>query len=176
MKLPDAHSEEEWVDERIEPYVDGELEPEEKQVMDMLLQQNPEYHKRVEAAKTLLLVLGDINIPECPPDITRQVSLWVLLDAFQQSLARLYQSVLVPAWKPAMAVAVMVCAIWFAIQLNPTTGVDTGSLSQAQSEEEVDQALNEIKFALGYVSRAGREAGASVQLAIDPLRPEDSEK
>lgn len=169
MKLPETHNEDAWVDDRIERFLDGDLNSEEQEVMKHLLDTNAVYQDRVLAAKRLQQILGALPSLECPPHIARQVSRWALLNMLQEGIMRGYRAVMVPVWKPALATVVLVCSIWFVSQITPVEPVAIADQSQA---EEVDQALNEIKFALGYVSQVGREAGASVQLAIDPLRSE----
>ncbi len=176
-----------WLDDRIEAYLDGELPAEESRRFEQLLEQDDLSQQSLSWAISIRDELRAIPAPDCSPDLQTAIMNEVRKDAwearksrFSSGLGAFLQGLFPQQWRPALAtLTLLVIASVLVFFINRTTPWQSthGEISQQVSQEdisqaEVEQALEEAKWALGYVSKTGRLTGTSMQDALAPLMKE----
>ena len=165
----DPESMDAWVNERLEAYLDNQLPPEEASKVEYWLEDDNRWHEELTLAMHIRDELRSLRAPVCPPHVTQQVIKTARRDAWLSFTGRLNQfffSGWVPYWKPILAT--MTLLVIASMLLFRTPKLD-GPPSDEISQVEVEQALDEVKWALGYVSKTGRLTGASVEDALAPI-------
>ncbi len=145
-----------WMDDRLEAYLDGDLTPEEAARFERGLS-GDDWAAELRRAASIRDGLHAMPLPECPPHVTRAVLREARRRARAEWLHRTREG-LTHAWRltarPALAMAVLVALVVVAALVTrpprPAPGV------------EVEHALAEVKWTLAYLSEVGRQTGASV--------------
>ncbi len=162
-----------WLDTRIEAYLDGELTDEEQQRFERLLEDDASSQQELTWAISIRDELRAIPEPAYPRHLEKAIMNEVLQDArsgywtrFLSGLGALFLpgSMLKPALATGMLL-VLAMSLVFIINRPNIPVPEPEAISQA----EVEQALEEAKWALGYVSKTGRLTGSSMQDALAPL-------
>ena len=160
-----------WVNDRLEAYMDNQLSPEEAQEIEKWLQQDDRWHEELTLAMHIRDELRSLKAPFCPPHVSREVIKHArkdLVGEYIQRGRRFLESWFLH-WKPIMAtVALLVITSVVIFRLELKQDVSHETISQV----EVNQALDEVKWTLGYVSKTGRLTGDSVEDALAPLLKE----
>ncbi len=174
MKTNDSNNHK-WLDERTEAYLDGELSIEEHNQFERLLQKDDDWQQEVNWAVTIRDELRAVPTPEPSPDLRKVILNEVRKEAWSSFRARLFSGfggeffqTAFLRWRPVLAtlmLLVVASTLVFVINRPNLPAPDLEEISQA----EVDQALAEAKWALGYVSKTGRLTGTSMQDALGPL-------
>ncbi|MEZ4699872.1 MAG: zf-HC2 domain-containing protein [Rhodothermales bacterium] len=157
-----------WIDERLEAFLDDELPPEERAEMERALDARAMWSARLDLAERIKTTLHATDTPPAPPQLTRTIlartrRLW-WRERLRHGL-NLFVLPLRAAWQPALAlasVAMLATFLYFAdgLGLRPPSTVP---------EPSVEQALAEVKWTLGYISKTGKKTGESVQNAMGPM-------
>ncbi|MFK7847449.1 MAG: anti-sigma factor [Rhodothermales bacterium] len=186
MKTNDSNNNK-WLDDRTEAYLDGELSIEEHNQFERLLQQDNDWQQEVSWAVTIRDELRAVPTPEPSPDLRKAILNEVRKDAWSNFRSRLFSGFggeflrdtlfrgAFLQWRPVLAtLTLLVVASTFVFVINRpgTPTPDPEMISQA----EVEQALAEAKWALGYVSKTGRLTGTSMQDALGPLLKEQTKE
>lgn len=166
-----------WLDDRIEAYLDDDLPEEERRQVERLLDDNVPGRQSLSWAITIRDELRALPTPACSPDLQKNIMKEVRREAwsgyrtrFRSGFALFLQGPFAKQWRPAIAtlmLLVVATVVVFVIN-RPNLPEPSQEISQA----EVDQALAEAKWALGYVSKTGRLTGTSMQDALAPLMKE----
>ena len=167
MKSAEVPDYSEWMEARIEPYLDGELTAAELEQFEQLLRQDENWERELAWAVNIRDALRSKPDSACPPEVLATVMRQARRDLWHARLNRI-KSLLTAfggvSWRPAMAVVILMVA--GAVIFSGRVKNDAEAVSQA----EVEQALAEVKWTLGYVSKTGRITGSSVNDALTPLR------
>ncbi len=146
-----------WMDERLEGYLDGDLTPEETARFERGLRRD-DWAAELRRAASIRDGLRALPLPECPPHVTRAVLREARRRARAEWLHRAREA-LARAWRltarPALAMAVLVALVVVAALV-------TRPPRDAPARTEVEHALAEVKWTLAYLSEVGRQTGASV--------------
>ena len=73
MKQPNASSQHEWMDARVEAYVDGDLSDDDTQRFESILQEETYWRMQVQHAARIQDTLHDVRTPLTPPGLTQQI-------------------------------------------------------------------------------------------------------
>lgn len=168
MTTDDAYHDAEWVDDHIEAYLDGALPEEDRLRFENALETNEAWQRELAFAVNLRDELRAIPTPEMSPDLTRAIINNTRKAAWRAFVDRLKSILLGPTlvpWKPALATLSLILVAVALILSNPSTPTDP----QAFTDTEIEQALAEVKWTLGYVSQTGKMTGDSVQELLGPI-------
>lgn len=164
MKLPETPSND-WIDDRIEAYLDGELPTEEETLFEEAIL-TQDLTSEVDWVDELFLArqvrAGLRGLPDlaCPPAVTEAVmaqSRQLARVAWQERLRLWFRQQWTVIWQPALAMSMLLLIVVSSSLIGRTDTTDT--FAQA----EVDQALAEVQWTLAYLSEMGRETGKSVR-------------
>lgn len=148
----------EWCDERLEPWLDGDLPEAEAAALEHHVEDCPRCRRETALARRVQSGLRSMEQPACPATVTR---------GLEERVARKRHPLF-----PALAAGLLAGALGLGVvwQMQRVAG------PAQPSATELAQARAELEVALGYISAAGRAAGRDVGnvLAADgvmkPLR------
>ena len=158
-----------WLNDHLEAYMDGELAESDSKRIDDALQTHEHLQEELTLAINIRDELRSLRSPSCPTPVTSNVLNTVRKDAWTTFTSKLKHQLLgawITHWKPVLVTLTILFVTTFILLKNPsTTSPSPDQITQA----EIDQALGEVKWTLGYVSKTGRLTGSSVQDALAPL-------
>lgn len=186
MKRPDASTRQEWMDARVEAYVDGDLPEDEKDQFEQILETDDYWEKQVNQACRIRDSLRTFPEPSTPPELTKRIfeqtsrahaalPWWKeTLQSFMQTWRALVAARQRPVVDYAVGLTLVAVAIFFiAMPINESTtpdGLPSRVSSQLNvpiaapySEAEVQHATVKAKWTLHYVSDVGNDASETVQ-------------
>ena len=165
----DSASYEAWLNDHLEAYLDGDLSAEETHRVETMLAEHPQWQEELTLAITIRDELRNLPRPACPPQLSAEVLGAVRRDAIQSRVDRInsfLRGIWTLPWQPVLVTMTVVLAVVVFLVSRPAPIPTPGeNITQA----EVDQALDEIKWTLGYVSKTSRMTGESVQDALAPF-------
>lgn len=171
MNLPDHRPDHTWIDERIEAFLDHDLPEAEMAEMERMMAESPGWETHLLLAGQIRDTLRATETPLAPPRMARTILRRTRWMAFLERMYALVGSLgaqLRAAWQPALALtSVALLATFLYLSTNPKPVA-------APPQADVEMALAEVKWTLGYISKTGRKAGESVQDALAPRRPEST--
>jgi hypothetical protein len=161
VKLPETFDRD-WVDARVEAYLDGELSAGERARFEALAfsaeDGETDWRAEVHLAHQIRAGLRALPPPVCPPHVARAVLAAARRRRAQAWKARLYER-LEPLWRdwgrPALAMTALVLLVVSAALL--------GRPPRPADDPEVARALAEVQWTLAYLSEVGRETGRTVR-------------
>lgn len=180
MKPRDTSSQDEWMDVRVEAYVDGDLPDAEREAFEHVLADNPHWQAQVHHARRIRDALHEFPNLACPPQVTdavlsetrrRSNGAQPRKDSGWMALWRGLGAELRTGWKPAVVgltlVLVVVASVllgnpqrWFAPAEQPA------ALADRYTQDEIEQAETEAKWALSYVAQVSQKTGSTVEESI----------
>ncbi len=153
-----------WLDDRIEAYLDGDLKPGDADRFDEIALMDEDLARELNLARSISSSLSSIPDETCPVGVTRGVMAHVRRDVRRSFFNRLQATLNrqgVARLKPAIAMALLLIVVLSSVIVGRNSPVP---------DAEVAQALADVKMALAYLSDAGRTTGAAVkQDIIGPL-------
>ena len=169
-----------WLDDRLEAYLDGELSAEEQSQFEEIIEHDDAWQQEMAWAVTIRDELRAIPTPAPSKELEKAILKEVRKDAWTGFRSRLFSgfgSGLFQdagfVWRPVFAtlmLLVMATVVVFVLNRPNLPNATPESFSQA----EVEQATEEAKWALGYVTKTGRMTGTSMQDALAPLLKEQT--
>lgn len=159
MKYPDSSDRHEWMDARVEAYVDGDLPADERATFEQVLDEHPHWMHEVQQAERIHHELNDLPALTCPPQVTQAVleharsterppgwaDVW---QRFWNQLDELTRF----GWQPVAAMTALVLIVVASVVLSPApTAVESNRYSAA----EVERAEAQAKWALAYIAQVG---------------------
>lgn len=134
-----------WCDERLEPWLDGDLPPHEAAALEDHVAGCRRCEREVGLARRIQSELRELEQPACPEAVAD-----ALADRTRPRRPRL---------APTLAAGLMAGAVGLGIvwQISGTTETD-----EAPTRVELAEARADLGVALGYISAAGRVAGRDV--------------
>ena len=185
MKRPNAFSPEEWMDARVEAYVDGDLPDDEAQRFERTMQEHPYWEKQVRRARRIRDSLHEMQLPAAPPSLTHQILEHTsrapqALPWWKQALQSLVQTwrALVsarrrPAVDYTVGLALVAVAVFFIVMpldrlqapdgLTRTSSQLNTPITAPYSEAEVERAETKAKWTLGFVAQVGENTSQTLQ-------------
>ena len=157
---PPENRPQDWMDARVEAYLDDALPADERVRFEQGLA-DAHWDAELFLARQIRDGLRALPEPVCPPDVTAAVLAQVRREARASWLERFHawmQQQFMVLWQPALAMTVVLMLVVSAALIGRPTPP-----APAYAEAEVEQALAEIKLALGYVSEASRQTGKVVR-------------
>ncbi len=153
-----------WLDDRIEAHLDGDLKPGEVDGFDEIAMMDEDLARELNLARSISSTLASMPDESCPEEVTRGVMAHVRRDVRRSFFNRLRASLNwqgVARLKPAIAMALLLIVVLSSVIVGRNSPVP---------DAEVAQALADVKMALAYLSDAGRTTGTAVkQDIIGPL-------
>lgn len=156
MKLPD-YSHPDWVDERLEAFLDGTLPPDEHAAVARVLAGDADGQDDLFLARRIRDTLRAWPEPSCPPHVTEAVLAQTRRAARDDRRDRVQAALRARwtmLWQPALAMAVLLLVVWTATLVGRPP---------EPSRAEVEQALAEVQWTLAYLSEVGRQTGRAVR-------------
>lgn len=150
----------EWLNSKIEAYVDGDLLPQDKQRFEALLDAERAMWEEVHLASQISSSLRAIPDEICPDRVLVNVMAHVRQDIRQSiwtHIQRFFLNLNVAHLKPALAVVVLFLVVITSTQIGKPT---------ENPSMEVAQALNDVKWTLAFLSEAGRSTAATVKTDV----------
>ncbi|NBC17626.1 MAG: hypothetical protein GVY18_09970 [Bacteroidetes bacterium] len=151
-----------WIDDRIDAYLDGDLPEDERAAVEQHLAVHPDAKAEVTLARRVRDGLRALPEPTCPDRVTRTVLAEVhrrqRADRFQRLRAWIERQWL-QFWQPALAMSVLLLLIATALLV----GQPPQPSPNAVADAEVQHALDEVRWTLAYLSDVSQQAGASVR-------------
>ena len=168
MTTDNAHHDAGWVDDHIEAYLDGALPEQDRIRFENALEANEVWQQELAFAINLRDELRAIPTPNVSAELTRTIISHTRKAAWRAFIERLKSIFLGPGlvpWRPALATLSLVLvavALILSNQPKPTA-------PEVFTDTEIEQALAEVKWTLGYVSQTGKMTGDSVQELLGPI-------
>ncbi|NQV71634.1 hypothetical protein HQ496_00825 [bacterium] len=163
MTLYDSDSQE-WLDDRIEAYLDGSLPTQDLARFKALAAGNDEVQQALDVARLISASLRSLPDEPCPDFVSRNVMSHVRHDLRKSAWQRVesfFMGIRITYLKPVFAVAALVLIVVSSTQIGGQVGVES-----AQSEAEVSQALSDVKWTLAYLSGVGKNTGTTVKANV----------
>ncbi len=149
-----------WMDAHVEAYLDDDLPADERLLFEQGLA-DARWDAELFMARQIREGLRALPEPVCPPRVTEAVLAQTRRAARASWLERFHtwmQQQFVVLWQPALAMTAVLMIVVSAVLIGrPDTQ------EPPYQPAEVEQALAEIKLALGYVSEASRQTGKVVR-------------
>ncbi|MDX1571340.1 MAG: hypothetical protein R3200_12720 [Xanthomonadales bacterium] len=143
---------ENWYEERVEAYVDGELAGGELRMFEARLELDPDLRASVTSARELQSALGALPRYRCPPDMAAKVAR--ITDTEPRR------------WPLRVAAAIAAAGLALGLSLGEWPGSSPEPHVAAVPEEipadELAEAREELALALAYLDKAGAAAGREV--------------
>jgi len=151
-----------WMDDRIEAYLDGDLPVDEHAAFEehlYLMGAEDDWEADLLLARQIREGLHTLPAPICPPQVTEAVLGYARrhagpswLDQFHAWMAAQWTAL----WQPALAMAVLVVLVVSSSLVGKPAQPDTQTA-------EVQRALAEVEWTLAYLSDLGRQTGQTVR-------------
>ena len=167
MTMYDSESHE-WLDDRIEAYLDGSLPPHELQRFKALAAENDDVQHAIDVARLISASLRSIPDEPCPDFVPKNVMAHVRHDLRKSAWQRVesfFMGIRITYLKPVFAVAALVLIVVSSTQIGGQSGGQIGGQS-LQSEAEVSQALDDVKWTLAFLSGVGKNTGTTVKANV----------
>lgn len=189
MRRPDVPSRDEWMDERVEAYVDGDLSGDELDTFTSIMNNHSYWQTQVRQAERIREELHELPVQPCPSDVTQAIfehttraeqahaplPWWKdLLRQMMQAWRALMTAHRRPVVDYAVGIALVGIAAFFIV--NPLDDVNTPTATNVSStfntttpiqapysDADVQRAQQRAYRALQYVSTAGQQASSVVQ-------------
>lgn len=149
----------EWLDERVEAYVDGELSGEELLRFEAALEESASLRSAVATARQIRQFMASMPLPPCPEPAVSEVLRLASESRRSVPMRDRYIEALRPRRRllHVFAMAAVIAAVAIG-----------GSLifRDLDAQDEVERGLADVKLALAYVGEAGRQAGDIVRIEV----------
>jgi len=158
--MPDSSDKCVWIEERIERYVDGELEGRDLESFERHVESCASCRDELSLARAVTTELRSLPTLECPDRVVEEAAARVAPEPAGGLFDRLRGrfggwSVLVP--RPAMAamLLIIVAASVFVVSQHPFNGAS----DEALTEQEMELAKLDVQLAFAYLGKYSRRTG-----------------
>ncbi len=158
MNTPAWPNNNDWMDDRLEAYLDDALPADERRVFEQRLQEEDEWSNELALARQIQDGLHTLPFPSCPPAVTQAVLAEVQHRRRMSFMTRVrawLDAQFHSFWQPALAMSVLVLVVGSAVLF--------GRPPQQSNSAEVEQALAEVRWTLALLTEMGRETGTAVR-------------
>ncbi len=149
-----------WMDARVEAYLDEVLPTDEQARFEHALAADADWEAELFLARQIRDGLHALPQPVCPPRVTDAVLAQVRRQAQVSWIDRLQgwiEQQWLALWQPALAMAVLLLLVVSATLIGRPTQQAT------YADAEVERAMQEVQWALAYLSEVGRQTGKVVR-------------
>jgi anti-sigma factor RsiW len=164
-----------WVLDRIEPFVDGELATDELESIEAHSASCRSCREEIALARSLVTELRSLPALECPSSVVDEAAARAEAGrrtgarpgTFKERLRGWYGSLSVPVPKPAMAVmiVIIVAATAFVLSQHEQSALN-GRVEVADgtpTEQEVELARIDVMLAFAYIGKYSRRSGEIIK-------------
>lgn len=148
----------------LEPWLDGDLPPDEEARVRVHLDSCPSCTAELALARAIQSELRSLPLPDCPPEVLERVR-------------RARGGEVIPFGQPERRTSRPFRAALAAAMLAAAVGASVFFLPPFRNEEpdseEVARAAEEARYALAYIGQVSRRAGLTLRdhLEAEPVRP-----
>ena len=190
MKSHNAPSTE-WMDARVEAYIDGDLPREERELFEQTLDADDAWAREVQCAQRIQDELHALPVHACPPQVTQAVmertrgtapSTWA---AWWERAKRELDIEFHLGWRPALISTALIMLVALSVYVSgPPDAANT--LPQTYSAAEIQRAEAQAEWTLAFIARIGQRTESKlrqdvieprleqpVRRALDPIRTSD---
>ena len=149
-----------WLDDRLEAFVDGELSAEEAARFDQIALMDEEIVQQLNLTRAISDGLGELDEAECPDFVTRNVMAHVRKDIRASYIERInlfFRDLSVSRLKPVLALALLLIVVLSSIRIGQ---------NDSAPAPEVAQALDEVKWTLALLSDVGNTTAGAVKESV----------
>ncbi len=147
----------EWLNSRIEAYLDGDLSESDRVRFELLMEAEKTIWEDVNLANQIVATLRNVRDEACPDYVLAGVMSHVRSDLRRSAWAQVQSFFLrlnAAHLKPAFAVVVLFLMVFTSTQIGKPA---------KESPMAVAQALDDVKWTLAFLSEAGRTTGSTVK-------------
>lgn len=149
-----------WLDDRIEAFVDGTLPAGERRRFEAALASRPALRDDVDLARLIGEELPNLAADRCPDHVVTGIMREVRRDirtAFMSRFVAALKQGIQPRLRPVLAMVLLLAVVVSSslVRRTPTAA--------PPATAEVSRALDEVKWTLAVLSDAGRQTGRSVR-------------
>ena len=164
-----------WVLDRIDPFVDGELATDDMESIEAHAASCRPCRGEIALARTLVSELRSLPALECPSSVVEEAAERAQagrrtggrLDTFKERLRDWYGSLSIPVPKPAMAVMIVIIVAATAFVLSQhEQSTPNGRMAMAggaPTELEVENARLDVMLAFAYLGKYSRRTGEIIK-------------
>lgn len=155
LDIPDR----DWMDSRVEAYLDGELPADEEAMFKEVLAADPYWRYQVDLADGIQATLRTLPQPECPSHVVDAIYDRTIKAERKQRVRDYvgwWREVWLDVRQPALAMAVLLTIVV------GTALFGTRSPTQQESAE-VRQALEDARWAMAFLAEVGRNTGSAIR-------------
>lgn len=155
-----------WLDDRVEAFVDGTLPADELRRFESALTAEPALRDEIDLARMIGRELPNLGSARCPDHVVSGIMRDVRRDIRQSFTTRLVSALkegIQPRLRPVLAMVLLVAVVVSSSLVRRAP--ETPPVASA----EVTQALDEVKWTLAVLSDVGRQTGRSMR--SDVLEP-----
>lgn len=160
------HPPRDWLDDRIEAFVDGTLPDDERRRFESTLASEPALRDEIELARLIGEELPNLGSARCPDHVVSGVMRDVRRDIRQSFMKRLGAALeqgFQPQLRPVLAMVLLLAVVVSSSMVRRTPE------PAPVASVEVTRALDEVKWTLAVLSDVGRQTGRSMR--SDVLEP-----
>lgn len=171
MKTRDATPRHDWMDARVEPYVDGDLPADERDAFEAILAESPHWQAQVQHAQRIRDALHALPELTCPPQVTdavlhetRRRANGSASTAWWTRLWRALETDGATGWRPALVGLALVLVVVTSIVVSDGwLDGDRSATPTGYTEAEIEQAEAEAKWALAYVAQVSQKTSTTIE-------------
>lgn len=177
-----------WMDDRVEAYVDGTLPDDEAKRFDAVLESATHWQMQVKHAERIRATLHERTLPSCPPTCTEAIldqtvranassadaaSTEEPEPSWLDRVAAAFDVLMQPAYSTALAVILVAAVAWLiADPVLPLSSTDTAPPSESHIEapytdEDVARAHAEAEWVLAYISDVSQDASTTAEREME---------
>ncbi len=179
LRMNDLRNQDEWMDARVEAYVDGALPPAERAHFEHVLSTAPRWQRAADEARTVRHVLRALPLAPCPAHVTDDVLLRTRREQHvPEEHVRAHRAPKrhVPdrkplrrgrphvGWRPVAAMGVLAALVVCAALLGRPAAPP--SYTQSYTEAEVETAREQVEWTLAYLAHVGQRTGEELDATL----------
>ena len=160
--MSDCTPNQEWMNDRIEAFLDGEVSPDESAVIEKMMADDACWSTELLLAQQVRDELRALPKPVCPASVTQAVFTETRRQArvaWKDRIRLWIDRWWVELWQPTLAMSLLALIIIMSTLVGRQSQVVQNGVEMA----EVQQALAEAKWTLAYLSELGKQTGQSVR-------------
>lgn len=203
MKRPESSSYNEWMDQRVEAFVDGDLPEEERERFEQHLSDDAYWREQVRQARRIQTSLHELTLPSTPSDLTQSIlnhtsraatkgahngapqplSWW---KDWLQNAVHTWRALVSARQRPvvdyAVGLALVAVGVFFiVVPINDAPSPPSQNASQLNapvtapySAEDVERAETKVKWTFDYLSTLSDDASTSIEASVRKALLDDS--
>lgn len=167
MKSHNAPSPE-WMDARVEAYIDGDLPREERALFEQQLREDETWAREVQFAQRIQDELHTLPQPACPPQVTQSV-LAHTRNTTRPSWATFWERAKQElniefhlGWRPALISTALIVLVALSVYVTDPPDASR-TLPQTYSAAEIQRAEAQAEWTLAFIARLGQRTESTLR-------------